>query len=129
MYKIDTEIVCFSKLDDETLILNLDTGFYYTLDHVGAFIWERLLNRQSEAQIITAIVDEYHVTQKAAEKDFQELLTMLEKEGLIQKIKRNTMPQEEKIMKNLSGSIKEKKTYLKPSLKKYERLYEMGMGS
>lgn len=86
MYKIDAEVVCSSKVDDETLILNLDTGFYYTLDSLGGEIWERLLEKQDEQQIVSAIADNYKAPSERIKKDFHELVGELEKEGLIQKI-------------------------------------------
>ena len=85
MYKIDPEIICSSKVDDETLILNLDTGFYYTLDMVGGEIWDRLLDRQEEDQIISAISESYNADPEQIKNDFRELIAHLEKEGLIRK--------------------------------------------
>jgi hypothetical protein len=85
MYKIDADAVCSSKIDDETLILNLDTGFYYTLDSVGGEIWERLMENQDEQRIVSAIADSYNADPGQIRKDFQELVAELEKEGLIQK--------------------------------------------
>ncbi len=86
MYKIDSETVCSSKVDDETLILNLDTGFYYTLDGIGGIIWDHLLKNDDEDRIIEAIVGTYQVGAEEARNDFRELVESLGKENLLRKI-------------------------------------------
>lgn len=84
MYKINTEIICSSKLDEETLLVNLDTGFYYTLDEVGGVIWEKLLAQEAKAKIVAGIAGAYAVDPAQVENDFDELIALLETENLIQ---------------------------------------------
>ena len=42
-----------SCLDDEVAILNLESGMYFGLDEVGAFIWEALNEPQAMEQRFT----------------------------------------------------------------------------
>lgn len=80
---IDKEVVCWSKLENETLLLNLVTGFYYTLDEIGGVIWEMLVDQKNPEEIAAKIVDEYDVTAEAAVQDLKELLNMLQSEGVL----------------------------------------------
>ena len=85
MIKIDTNSVCSSKLDDETLVLNLDTGFYYTLDAVATDMWEILLQDGDECKVVPTMLERYEISSEVLEADFRELLNGLESEGLIQR--------------------------------------------
>lgn len=80
---IDKEVVCWSKLENETLLLNLVTGFYYTLDEIGGVIWEMLVDQKSPDEIAAKIIEEYDVTAEAAAQDLKELLNMLQSEGVL----------------------------------------------
>jgi len=80
---IDKEVVCWSKLDDETLLMNLDTGYCYTLDEMGGKIWEMLLENRLPEEIVLGIMTEYAVERPVIENDLKALLDHLQLEGLI----------------------------------------------
>ncbi len=80
---VDKEVVCWSKLGDETLLLNLDTGYYYTLDELGGLIWEMLIEQHDQEKIVERIVSEYEAERKSVESDLKTLLEELQREGMI----------------------------------------------
>ena len=41
-YSVDTENIMHETIDGEVVIVNLDTGAYYSFDGVGEFIWDEL---------------------------------------------------------------------------------------
>jgi hypothetical protein len=43
-------------VDDETIIVNLDTGSYYDLNHVGACIWEQVERGQTPGEAAAQVV-------------------------------------------------------------------------
>lgn len=80
---IEKEVVCWSKLEDETLLMNLDTGYCYTLDEMGGKIWGMLLEQRGLDEIALAITAEYAVERTVVENDLKALLEHLRLEGLI----------------------------------------------
>ena len=54
-----------------------DLQSIYTLNEVGARIWQLIDGQKSRGQIIDAIVDEFKVTYQTAEKDVSEFLSKL----------------------------------------------------
>lgn len=70
--------------DSGTLILlNPDSGQYYTLEGVGGRIWELCDGARTVAEIVAAIQEEYDAPPETVESDVLELLSDLEDERLI----------------------------------------------
>lgn len=88
MFAIDKEKVYWKKVEGETVILNIDSGFYYTLDEVGSAVWERVLLNQAPEAIISAITEEFEVDEATARKDIAVFLKSMEKEELIKATER-----------------------------------------
>jgi len=79
---ISSEVLT-QEVGGETVILDLKSETYFGLDEVGTRIWQ-LLVEQEDMQTITAIMlNEYDVEEDQVEKDIQNLLTQLDKAGLI----------------------------------------------
>jgi hypothetical protein len=73
-----------SSLDGEAVILNLNSGIYYTLNAVGASIWNLIQEPRTVNDIRNAILAEYEVESAQCERDLVALLQQLEAEGLIE---------------------------------------------
>ncbi|MDD5584678.1 MAG: PqqD family protein [Candidatus Omnitrophica bacterium] len=84
-YTINTEKLSWRVIDDEVVILNLDSGNYYDLNAVGARIWNAITKKKSLGEIIEALKEEYQVDGKRLENDLKKILLDLEKEQLIKK--------------------------------------------
>ncbi|MBL7135305.1 MAG: PqqD family protein [Candidatus Marinimicrobia bacterium] len=57
------------QFDDENLLINIETGFYFRLNEVGNFIWPLLDGKQSNEEIIEKIVEEFDVQIEKANSD------------------------------------------------------------
>lgn len=53
----------------ECIVLNLDSGAYFSLGEVGGLIWERLESRQQLSAIVPHITARFAVDIATAEKD------------------------------------------------------------
>lgn len=71
------------EVDGEAVILNLADGVYYGLDPVGAWIWERMEQPRSVAELRDAVVAEWEVDAPTAEADLLALLAELAARGLV----------------------------------------------
>jgi Coenzyme PQQ synthesis protein D (PqqD) len=75
----------------ETLIVPIrnsigDLNSIYTLNEVGALIWQMIDERTRVNQIVEAVSNEYDVTTDEAAQDVIELLDSMRTEGLIQPV-------------------------------------------
>jgi hypothetical protein len=83
MHKIDKDKIFWRNIGDEAVILNIDSGLYYTLDKVGKITWDMITNNNDDDEIIKKIVSVYDVDEKTATRDLKDFLKMLKKEKLI----------------------------------------------
>ena len=75
--------ISWTVLDGETVLLNLDNGFYYTLNRVGSVIWELFASEKMLEEVLAAICERFDVTKDVAREDLVALVTRLRQEGLI----------------------------------------------
>jgi hypothetical protein len=75
--------VLTQELQDETVLLDLDSENYFGLDSVGTRIWQLLNEGQDEVAIVNTLLDEYEVEREVLEKDISGLLSRLNEAGLI----------------------------------------------
>lgn len=76
--------VLISNLQDESVILNLDSERYYGLDDVGTRILTLLSNSASIEAAYQRLVEEYDVDREALRHDLLTLIEQLVDQGLIQ---------------------------------------------
>ena len=76
------ESVVHAVIDDEAVLLNVETGVYFGLDAVGARIWELLTQGATEADIVNQLLVEYDVSPAQVGKDVREFVHVLASKGL-----------------------------------------------
>ena len=72
-YQLKPELL-LQKVADEMVLLEPESGEYFTLNNVGADMLEQLQQGKSAQQIAQYIADIYDVTAEQAEQDFQVLM-------------------------------------------------------
>ena len=75
--------VLISKLQEESVILNLDSERYYGLDDVGTRILTVLTTSESIEAAYETLRKEYDVDAHVLRQDLTELIENLSKQGLI----------------------------------------------
>ena len=73
-----------STVEGEAVILNMETGVYYGLNPVGAWVWEALQTPQTVAQLLDGLVAEFEVDADRGEQDLVALLEDLAAAKLIE---------------------------------------------
>ena len=68
---------------DEMILLDLETGVYFTLNPVGAAIWKCLESGLEGAAILAAVVEQFEVDEQTAKSDIHEYISDLISEGLV----------------------------------------------
>ena len=77
------ENVVWQEIDDKLIVLNLDNGFYFTLNDTAKMIWHGFIQNMHAAKILDAIVDRYQVSRIQAGKDLDGIIELCVKESLI----------------------------------------------
>ena len=81
---VATEAQVSADLAGEAVILSLQSGMYYGLDEIGAYIWTLIQEPRTVGEIRDAILDEYDVESDRCERDAVELLERLADAGLVE---------------------------------------------
>ena len=70
-------------IDDESVLLNLESGLYFGVDQIGQMIWRLVGEGLALSEIIDAIVTEYLVETDQAKNDVFEFAKALIEKGLL----------------------------------------------
>lgn len=68
---------------DEMILLDLESGIYYTLNPVGALVWKGLEARSSFDDLLAAILADFEIDQETAASDIQSYVDDLTAQGLL----------------------------------------------
>jgi hypothetical protein len=82
-FKVNTPTVTHEIIDGEAVIINLDSGNYYSLVDAGSFIWGLFEMGTSAHDIRSLVLQTYQGDETDIDRSVQELLTQLQLENLI----------------------------------------------
>lgn len=71
------------RFDAETVILDMTRGEYYSLDEVGGYIWESLMQGLSVAEIGVKLAESYDADQHEILRDAERIVGELVAAGLL----------------------------------------------
>ena len=83
-YLKKSDKVTWRGMEDDCILLHLDTGIYYTLNEAGRFLWESCDGKKKLGMIFEELLEHYEVDPEAAKKDVSEIVEDLVKEGLVE---------------------------------------------
>ena len=75
------QVAC--SVGNETVILQLDEGVYYSLNAVGAHIWTLLKEPRTTQQLVERVLADFEVDAPRCRADVEALLADLSERGLI----------------------------------------------
>ncbi|MGC4024065.1 MAG: PqqD family protein [Mesorhizobium sp.] len=73
-------------------VLDMERSIYYSLNSVGAIIWEQLQSPSSLDEICTAVTRRFNVAPDVCRADASALLSMLFRAGLVKVEDANQQP-------------------------------------
>ncbi|MCP4216185.1 MAG: PqqD family protein [bacterium] len=79
------EQVTWKILKSGTVLLNLKTGDYYTLNETASEIWNLVLEDKKKDEIISAVCDIYDISKEQAGQDVSKTFSFLESESLLKR--------------------------------------------
>jgi hypothetical protein len=120
MYKINDDKVISETLEGETIIINLDTGNYYSTNITAAIIWNQIQSDNSIQKILQYFINHYDENKDIIEKSITEIIDLLLKDNLI-------LESESNISENATEKTDDisKEPFITPKIEKYEDMKEM----
>lgn len=82
-FRVNTPTVTHETIDGEAVIINLDSGNYYSLMDLGSLIWGLVERGASGNEILNLVLDTYDGEATDIRRGVQELLAQLQFEDLI----------------------------------------------
>ena len=77
------ENVLFQKVAEETVILEPETGQYYTLDEIGTFMIENIQQGKTIKEVVSCVLKKYQTDEQEVTQDLSELIAEMLKQGLL----------------------------------------------
>ncbi len=72
-----------ANLGDEAVIVNLEDGVYYSLDALGARVWELIADPQTVRDVHNVLCNEYDVDAERCKRDLIAFFAELAARGLV----------------------------------------------
>jgi hypothetical protein len=85
LFTVNGSKVIVERFDDETILINLESGAYYSLDAVGTAIWELAQQASSVQDLLESFECRYVGDAAEMAQGVQQLLEQLQAQGLIQR--------------------------------------------
>jgi len=76
--------VLFTTVEQEAVLLNTVTNKYYSLNEVGARVWNLLAGGKTLKEVHPALLEEFEVDSPRLEQDILELVEHLRENGLVE---------------------------------------------
>lgn len=74
-----------SKIGEDVVMLDIDTGFYFGLDAVGSTIWSHLSHPISFEELISCLMSKYDIDRETCETETILFLNQLLEKKIIRK--------------------------------------------
>lgn len=75
--------VAARRIDDQVVLVNLQTNHIYSLNATGSRVWELLDVARSRDELVAALREEFEVDEGTLERETDELLASLEEAKLV----------------------------------------------
>jgi hypothetical protein len=127
-FGINKPTVVHETIDNEVIIIEFDSGNYYSLDKVGADVWNLIERGKPFGQIVEAISNLYRGSTEKVQNALSQLITELENENLVSAIKEmQPTDSQSSIHNDVAAPIadKEKPEFESPILQKYSDMQEL----
>lgn len=120
-FRVNTPTVTHEIIDGEAVIINLDSGNYYSLVEEGSFIWSLVEKGASASELQNVILQTYQGDAQEIDRGVQELLAQLQQENLIVLVDGAG----EVLEVSPDSNNHEKPLFNPPSLNKYSDMQEL----
>ncbi len=123
-FKINTPRVIYETIDQEAIIIDFDTGIYYSVDRIGSEIWSIIEKGATISQITDAILRRYSGERIMVGDSVTQFITQLEQENII--VRYSKEPDEVSLETSVKNASKTgQPAFEVPTLSKYSDMQEL----
>lgn len=122
-FRVNTPMVTHETIDGEAVIINLDSGNYYSLVDVGSFIWGLIEQGASTSELQNLVSQTYQGDASDIDQGVEDLLAQLQQESLIVPVDGAESFDQTQALPSHNGH--EKPLFSPPSLNKYSDMQEL----
>ncbi|MFW2381110.1 MAG: PqqD family protein [Acidimicrobiales bacterium] len=83
VYKLDADRAAWRVVEDELVVLDLETSAYLSINETGTSVWPSLETGATRDELITAVLDTYDIDSETAGRDIDVFLESLQQRGLL----------------------------------------------
>ncbi len=83
---IQNKAIVQSKIGEEVVMLDMESGFYFGLNSVASVIWGLLADEIGLEALIDQLMAQFNVERSVCEADTQELLDQMLDKNIIRKV-------------------------------------------
>ena len=83
---IQNKAIVQSKIGEEVVMLDMESGFYFGLNSVASVIWGLMANEIGFEELIDQLMAQFEVERSLCEADTQELLDQMLEKNIIRKV-------------------------------------------
>jgi hypothetical protein len=112
--------VLHERFGDEAVIVHLDSGSYYSVQHSGDFIWQHAVDGASESEIVTSVVGMYKGEPAVLQAETTAFLDRLVTECLMDVAERPAL-----VQPRATGTGDKRIPFIAPTLQKYTDMEEL----
>ena len=80
---IQNKKIIHSKVGEEFVMMDIDSGFYFGLNSVGSVIWNHLEQARTFNDLVIQLITEYNVDKQVCERETKAFLNQLLEKNLI----------------------------------------------
>ena len=125
-FRVNTPTVTHEIIDGEAVIINLDSGNYYSLVETGSLIWALLEKGASASEVQNLIQQGYQGNAADIDQGVEDLLGQLQQENLIVPVDESTALDPGELRQVLPATNgHEKPSFNAPLLNKYSDMQEL----
>lgn len=124
-FKVNNPNVVSETIDGETVIVNLSDGTYYSLDRVGAEVWNLIEREFSLGSIVTAISQRFTGEPTVIEDSVKTLILQLRAEKLL--VPAGADSEENDSAPESPDAPETREEFVPPTLQKYSDMQELLM--
>jgi hypothetical protein len=106
-------------IDDEVVIINMQSGSYYSLTDTGAVIWEMLEQSCGRSDMLNRLVAQYDADTDTIAQSLEQLLEQLQNENLI------LVTEATEMSNKTTERPDHRQSFVPPLLNKYDDMQEL----
>lgn len=84
MFHLNSDFT-FRDVGGRIVLLDNDSGYYYSLNETGTLIFQGIINNRSMDRIRDIIVDKYSITEEEARNDIDNFISELTEENILKR--------------------------------------------